>query len=245
MMKDQGSVGCSGSFFLMALGFLVLTAYDWFHRVKNDIFLAAKHSHGGRGKVFRTMLEMAMVMNINYNPFGTGGWHATKKETLREMKARSDCSHPLFVELAGKIGRDFGMPTETHEDREAVWKALDEMPSFEQKGPVCKFKRFMSLSECWEFYKNHLWGLKLVLQWAKGGSEADAHDLDEVRCGSGGVRGRLSNIVSPPSNGSAPTRGTVCGLEFVTAFAFVSECVCVSIRSRGRACGDRMPRVIA
>lgn len=65
-MKGQGSVGCGGAYYLLAQGYTVESSWDWFHRVKNDIFLAATRSGGGAGKVYRTMLEMCMVMGISY-----------------------------------------------------------------------------------------------------------------------------------------------------------------------------------
>ena len=46
-MKDQGPVGCSGAYHLLAQGYTVESSWDWFHRVKNDIFLAAKRRGGG------------------------------------------------------------------------------------------------------------------------------------------------------------------------------------------------------
>lgn len=76
-----------------------------------------------------------------------------------------DATHTseLFLNLFDKIAAGFGMPGWAEAKHQAVFNALGDMASFDQKGPVCKFETFMSLQESWVVYKKELWGNKLIL----------------------------------------------------------------------------------
>ena len=93
--KDQGSVGIAGSINMQRLGYLTWTKWDFFHRLKNDTMLACKRAQ--RGAVFRALLEVSMVMNLNYNPYGTGEWFGLKQEALQDLLETRDATCPEFV----------------------------------------------------------------------------------------------------------------------------------------------------
>lgn len=87
---DLGSVPCllsisdQGPNNLSALNFLTLspealmmwTAYDPYHRAWNDIKNSLKKSVCG---AWRVVLEMTLVANLNYGPFGSSAWFFKKK----------------------------------------------------------------------------------------------------------------------------------------------------------------------
>ena len=57
-------------------------------------------------------------------------------------------SDPIFANKYGElIARDFGMPYETYEDKDKVWRKLAELPSFTQAGGLPKMSRWFSWNE--------------------------------------------------------------------------------------------------
>ena len=181
--KDQGSTGMSGFWFLLASRYNIACKWDWFHRLKNDIFNACKRVNDNRGDIFKSILECALVMNLKYSPFGTGEWHDLRQEALASYILEHTADSPCFLEYCDRIAAQFGLESNTREEREVVFQALASMQSFQQKGPCTKLKRFMSVNEGWDFYKYEFWGNKLVLNWLlhMKGMEACPADEDAPR----------------------------------------------------------------
>ena len=101
--KDQGSTGMSGFWFLLASGYNISCRWDWLHRLKDDIFNACKRVSEGRGDIFKSILECALVMNMNYNPFGSGEWHGLKQEALASYILEHTADSPCFLESCDLI----------------------------------------------------------------------------------------------------------------------------------------------
>ena len=107
------------------------------------------------------------MFNLNYGPFGKGGWFEDKKSWLSDMATQLKDSYHMdqwFKERAAGIAKDNGWPKPcSAEDYTRVWDWLFTMKGFRIKGPLSKIMRWLSFFECRAHYRKELHGLKLVL----------------------------------------------------------------------------------
>jgi hypothetical protein len=165
-MIDQGSIGVAAVHHMMvSMHIMSIALYDYYHRVWNDIKNAARSS---KGFFYAILLKYSLVFNLNYGPFGKGGWFEDKKSWLSDMATQlKDCYHmdPWFKEKAPGIAKDNGWPEpHTAEDYTRIWNFLFNMQGFRIKGPISKIMRWLSFFECRAHYRKELNGLKLVLE---------------------------------------------------------------------------------
>jgi hypothetical protein len=113
-------------------------------------------------------LKYSLVFNLNYGPFGKGGWFEDKKAWLSDMVSQLQHSYQMdqwFKERAVGIAKDNGWPEPcTAEDYTRIWNWLFSMKGFTIKGPISKIMRWFSFFECRAHYRKELSGLKLVLE---------------------------------------------------------------------------------
>ena len=165
-MIDQGSIGVAAVHHMMvSMHTMSIALYDYYHRVWNDIKNAARSS---KGFFYAILLKYSLVFNLNYGPFGKGGWFSDKQAWLSDMATQlKDCYQmdPWFKERAPGIAKDNGWPEPcTAEDYTRIWNFLFTMKGFRIKGPLSKIMRWFSFFECRAHYRNELNGLKLVLE---------------------------------------------------------------------------------
>ena len=163
-MIDQSQIGVAACFHMgHQMQLMVLVMYDYYHRAWNDIKNAAKTSNGF---FFSIMLKYSLVFNLNYGPFGKGGWFNDKKDFLKEVEASLTHTHPFFRERAHAIAKDQGWDEPvTEADYEKVWHLVLQQSHFQKKGSLCKIMRWFSFFESCKAQRKDLNSLKLVLDW--------------------------------------------------------------------------------
>jgi hypothetical protein len=154
-MIDQGSIGIAACHHMMAaMNIMSIAMYDYYHRVWNDIKNAAKAS---KGFFYAILLKYSLVFNLNYGPFGKGGWFEDKKSWLSDMATQLKDSYHMdqwFKERAAGIAKDNGWPEPcSAEDYTRVWDWLFTMKGFRIKGPLSKIMRWFSFFECRAHYR--------------------------------------------------------------------------------------------
>jgi len=78
LTMDQGGIGCAGVYFAMNfLKLMVATRWDKYHRGTNDVKLDV-HAHFGWPLPSELCIDY-YVYNLNYGPFGKGGFFEEKK----------------------------------------------------------------------------------------------------------------------------------------------------------------------
>ena len=142
---------------------MCVTYYDFFHRVWNDIKLAAKAS---KGFFYAVLLKFSLVFNLNYGPFGKGAWFHDKKAWLEYVEHNMDAHHQFFRDRASGIAADLGVSDPvSHEDYCRLWTSFISMESFRIKGPLSKLMRWFSFCEAYVHNRKDMHGLKLVLDY--------------------------------------------------------------------------------
>lgn len=77
LLMDQGSVGMAAGGFMMGSHMMVSCDWDIYHRLANDMKLAAE-----KCGLVQAQLACQYIWGINYKPFGTGAFFAEKQEAL-------------------------------------------------------------------------------------------------------------------------------------------------------------------
>ena len=174
-MIDQSQIGVAACYHMMHhMRLMVFVMYDYYHRTWNDIKNAARSS---KGFFFSTMLKYSLVFNLNYGPFGKGGWFLDKQTFLKEMALSCSSTHQFFRARAPDIAEDIGRAEPvTDQDYKDIWDfVVGFQKGFKLKGPLTKVMRWFSFFEGYDFYRKELNSLKLVLDW----HFQTCHDPDE------------------------------------------------------------------
>lgn len=137
--------------------------YDPYHRAWNDIKNALKRSTAG---AWRVVLELTLVANINYGPFGSSTWHFKKKSKLQEYLATKDPSScPLWNKYLHLLCQERRIPEPTNlHDAQDLFHSLNNLETFHTKGPLIKLMRWFSWFESMAFYSGELVATKLILE---------------------------------------------------------------------------------
>ena len=129
---DQGSIGSAG---VAAAAFqqcmMIWGKFDKIHRIIRDIRLA---QGGCCCKIFeKTKLWSTYLFGLNSRPFGSGSNHTLKSYLMFQFRLRTRVTSANFQRYVHRIGGEFGMPSESMEDQEAILHEMYELKSFEQK----------------------------------------------------------------------------------------------------------------
>ena len=158
---------------------MCLALFDPFHRGWNDLKLALKRGVSG---LWRTVLELTVVANLNYGPFGSGNWFWKKKAKLQDflMSEGIDSSiwktyqHHICVEQRRQEPR-------TVEETQELFDELATMDSFTTKGPLIKLMRWFSWFESMAFCHGELIATKMILEHSSQvGGEKSGEEVDEA-----------------------------------------------------------------
>ena len=180
-ISDQGPANTAALNYMLysSRALLMWSLWDPYHRAWNDLKLALKRSVGGG---WRTVLELTLVVNMNYGPFGSGSWFFKKKAKLHDFMATQSINSPAWDNFQTLICQERRVPEPSNlEEAEAMFHQLVGMDSFNQKGPLVKLMRWFSFFESMAFYEGELYSTKLILLHAldKGdnaGSEAEVEE---------------------------------------------------------------------
>ena len=95
-ISDQGpnNVAALSFLTLSSEALIVWTAFDPYHRAWNDVKNALKRSVC-RG--WRAVLQLTLVANLNYGPFGSSNWFYKKKSKLEDFMACNSIHSPAWT----------------------------------------------------------------------------------------------------------------------------------------------------
>jgi len=142
----------------------------------NDVKTALKAS---KSQAWRTVLEMTLVANLNYGPFGSSAWHFKKKARLEEFLNTNSTSDPSWSKYQPLVCKErrIAEPTDFEESQD-LFQSLKAMDSFATKGPLIKLMRWFSWFESMLFYHGEMWATKMVLEATDSLGEAPASEQE-------------------------------------------------------------------
>ena len=163
-ISDQGPVNVPALNYLMYSeeSLLVTSQWDCYHRTWNDLKLAGKRAAGG---VWKTILRLSLLFNVNYGPYGSGGWFAKKRSCLEEFLLQNNSDSYCFANYASVIARERRIREPQHEqDCEALFETLKHLQNFNTKGPLVKLMRWFSWFEtaCW--WEGEYFATRMILE---------------------------------------------------------------------------------
>lgn len=177
--SDQGPSNTSALNFLTMGGknMLVHTCYDSFHRSWNDVKLSCKRA---LNFPWKTMLQMVVLYNLNYSPFGSGAFFFKKQDLLEEFLQTRGPSDPLFQDYIHRICKERRVdePSCPEEELE-LFKGLAFLKNFQRKGPCIKLLRWMSFFEVAMEWRGGHWATKMVLESKRDANEEEPDPLPE------------------------------------------------------------------
>ena len=140
--------------------------FDPYHRAWNDLKLAMKKT---KPNAWRVVLELTLVCNLNYGPYGSSAWFWKKKARLADFLATQTAFGAAWQKYAPKIcqERRIREPTDPIESQD-LFDQLRDLETFNQKGPLIKLMRWFSWFESMLFYSGELQATKMVLEHAMG-----------------------------------------------------------------------------
>ena len=149
---------------------LFLALFDPFHRAWNDLKLSLKRTSCG---AWRHVLELTLVCNLNYGPYGSSAWFFKKKSRLVDFLATESAFSGIFQKFQHDICKERRMrEPASYEESQNLFDSLEMMDSFNKKGPLIKLMRWFSWFETMEFYRGDLMATKMVLEHSQGVMEA-------------------------------------------------------------------------
>ena len=180
-ITDQGPNNLAALNFLQyhpQQAILILPLFDPYHRGWNDIKLALKRSICGG---WRTVLEYALVGNLNYGPFHSSTWHYKKKAKLQEFILSEGVSSPYWQKYLPKICQEQRIPEpSSFVDSQNLLEKVAALDSFATKGPLIKLMRWFSWFESMSFYSGELWATKMILEFSEDhGAQGSEAEIDE------------------------------------------------------------------
>ncbi len=180
-ISDQGPNVMAATNFLMygPSRLLFFSVYDVFHRAWNDLKSALRGCSCG---AWRTVLELTLVANLAYGPFGSGTWHFKKLSKLDHFLTTENVTSDCWSKFQHLICRERRISEPTSmDDSQALFDSLRNMDSFLTKGPLVKLMRWFSFFESMAFLDGELMATKMVLESSMGhvedGSDQEVEEL--------------------------------------------------------------------
>ena len=158
----RGSTGSALMTFAQHIGLLWTATWGVYHDTWNSIKKAANKSRGG--EIWKSIVRFASVCNINFGPFRSGSWFFAKRQTWTDYVDSHSSLDESFREAARHQAELEGKAIVTEADYSAWWLFFCKLRSCVEVGPVLKFARWMSIEQCWDFYRKEIWFTKEVLK---------------------------------------------------------------------------------
>ena len=177
-ISDQGPVNSAALNYLQysPQAILISTQFDCFHRCWNDLKLAYKRC---AGRAWRVLLQLTLVCNLPYGPFGSSAWfyklRAQAEEYLSLNTSESESWERIhhLVCMENRIDEP-----RTREEAEALFSSIRKMPCFCEKGPLIKLMRWFSVFQSFVFMEGQWFVRKLILEQGTQQNEQDCSDAD-------------------------------------------------------------------
>lgn len=158
---DRGSTGLAMVSFASHIGLLWTATWGVFHDMWNSVKNACKAVCSGRWWLM--VLRFASIANLNHGPFRSGSWGKAKQTALLGYLSSRTSRSPDFRAAAFATASLLDKVCESDEDYEFWFRWASRLPSCCEAGPICKFARWMSIQECWDYYRQEMWVLRAVL----------------------------------------------------------------------------------
>ena len=168
-MSDQGPVNTAALNFLQysSQAIMLHAQWDCFHRAWNDIKLACKKSSC---RAWKVVLQLTLVANLAYGPFGTSQFFYKKVAKMQEFLATRSVDCTAWLKYVHLICREQRREEpRTKEDMQALFQSLQRMSAFQEKGPLIKLMRWFSWFESMCFLDGQMWVQKMVLEESLAG----------------------------------------------------------------------------
>lgn len=162
-ISDQGPNNVAALNYCMfsKQAFLFWSVWDPFHRAWNDIKNALKKA---KCSAWRVVLELTLVANLNYGPFGSSTWFYKKRSRLEQFLLTCNIHSGVWLQFQHLIcierrQREPASP----EDAQRLLDSMGHMESFLAKGPLVKLMRWFSWFESMLHLQGDLFATKMVL----------------------------------------------------------------------------------
>lgn len=150
---------------MMSSDFLWTCVWFYFHDLWNSIKTAAKTSCLGRW--WKRILQFASVANINHGPFRSGAWGKTKQTTHQQWHDNVTVEDEAFRDVARRQAALLGRPITDEREYDEWLVYAGRIRSCMECGPVCKFARWMSVEQVWDYYRPEIYVTRIILQEMK------------------------------------------------------------------------------
>ena len=161
---DRHSTNLTCIFHMMAQGGLWLVSFGAFHDLWNSIKHASAQCGDSLDNNWSWVRKAASLFNFNHGPFRTSAWGRAKQEALKSISETIDFTDPDFRAVAQQQAILDGLRRSLTEDEyKERFKDMCCMASCHAAGPACKFSRWMSIFDCWKFFRPEVWYDRLVI----------------------------------------------------------------------------------
>ena len=182
-ISDQGPINWAALNYMMwsKQSHLLLCVWDPFHRAWNDCKNSAKKSSS---KLWRGILEICLLMNLSYGPYGTGQFHHKKRVLLENFLHSETFAGQAWAKCESLVCQE-RRTQEPRDDLESMnlFQSLSGLENFVNKGPLIKLMRWFSVFEgccCWE---GNFFATKMVLESKLESVGAEGECADVVDSG--------------------------------------------------------------
>ena len=143
---DQGQIGCAGAAFLIHhMHMMVIARFDKIHRLVRDLKLAENCCK----KIWvKAKLWSAYLFSINKRPFGSGANAIEKEQWMNMFAMQYTADSALFWKHLPMLALHWDMPSNTREEREAIFQRVLESPSFSKHMSHPKLSNWFAWNKC-------------------------------------------------------------------------------------------------
>ena len=162
-ISDQGPINWAALNYMMwsKQAHLLLCLWDPYHRAWNDCKNSAKKT---KCRMWRAVLELVLLFNLSYGPFGSSQFHYAKRALLEDFLSSQSFSDAAWQRYQPLICSERRQPEPMRpEDSQALFESLAGLENFVNKGPLIKLMRWFSVFEGCMAWQGDFWATKLIL----------------------------------------------------------------------------------
>ena len=163
-ISDQGPCNWAALNYMMwsKQAHLIHCIWDPYHRSWNDCKNSAKKS---KSKMWRAILELVLLFNLSYGPFGSGQFFYTKRALLEDFLSTESFNGAAWSHYQRLICQERRQAEpDRPEDCMALFETMAGIENFVNKGPLIKLMRWFSVFEGCLTWQGDFWATKMVLE---------------------------------------------------------------------------------
>ena len=160
---------------------MLLCIWDPYHRCWNDIKNAAKKT---TAKIWRCILELCIIHNLSFGPFGTGQFHFKKHAALNEFLQTESFQGEVWAKYQPMIcqERRCWEPSDP-DDCNRLFESMENIENFHTKGCLVKLMRWFSVFEAASAWGGDYYATRMILENSckheQNQQEVDAAPLED------------------------------------------------------------------